>query len=159
MILGLVAFLLFAITAAGVHVAKEDKIVFEVIHHGLFIVVVIYAASVVTLAMLSLVTSHHWNRYERLDFEQWVECRDEFNSLRHRLDRMAPAQRLCNPGLILRYWTLIEVVRFHDLRYHFLHAHSLATHFRFAVRARAQRTLTATPLTAALPARPRRRRT
>lgn len=155
MILGLVAFLLFAITAAGVHVAKEDKIVFEVIHHGLFIVVVIYAASVVTLAVLSLVTSHHWNRYERLGFEQWVECRDEFNDLRERLERMPAMQRLCNPRLHLRYWTLIEVVRFHDLRYHFLHANSLATHFRFAVRRRARASQPAGPaLTPARPCRP-----
>lgn len=130
---GIVAFALFAVTAADTDLlSSSSKHVFEQVHNSLFVVALLYATSVLLLARLSLRTSHRWSHIERLDFERWRVMRDEFQQLAPRFRHHLLAS-LRHPMQWWRMHSLLEIVKFHELRYLFLRANSLTNAFKFAM--------------------------
>ena len=144
MILGVVAFGLFVIESSEiVHISDDDKHVFEEVHLTLFLVAVIYGLMIVAVVKFSYQTDRVWNHYESLQTVtgQWQEIRENFERLAEEVgvtgeESFALLPTICRfvrrPWSWMNYKRLLEHVRFHELRQHFIRANHMPRNFAFA---------------------------
>lgn len=133
MILGVVAFGIFAIEQAGFHISLTAKHNFEIIHMSLFIVAVLYALLVVVLLILSRRLFRKWNDTEALEFAHYQAVVDEKNRLKEELKPLSACSRVfCARSASSRYLVLLAVVRYHELRLRFIADNELKEDFKFA---------------------------
>eukprot|EP00164_Ancoracysta_twista_P007844 GFYU01011220.1.p1 GENE.GFYU01011220.1~~GFYU01011220.1.p1 ORF type:complete len:866 (-),score=275.98 GFYU01011220.1:39-2636(-) len=131
-ILGIIAFSLFLIEIGGGGITPDEKHTFETIHIAVFLVTILYLLTVVMLMANSIVISRKWNRFEEKEFSQWIKYKKEFDDLRAQRAQMSWLGFHVNIPFYRHYQNILEHVRFHDLRCHFLISNHLDNHFNFA---------------------------
>jgi len=147
MILGLVAFALFVVESSDlVTISEEDKHVFEEVHFTLFLVAVVYGLMIVAVAYFSYSIDRTWNHYEAMQTVsgQWLEIRENFEALSRRIGAPTAGEEenanffkhtwrfFFHPLSWMNYKMLLEHVRFHELRAHFIRANHMPQNFAFA---------------------------
>jgi len=98
----------------------------------LFLVAIVHALMVVVLVFLSMRISKRWERIEAYDFRHWREAKEAKLELSTRMSsRPCLARLLCGWSDSIEYSRLLELVRFHELKWRFLRNNHLPPHFHF----------------------------
>ena len=123
--------------------SEDDAHTFEAVHFTIFLVAAFYAFFVTILVVLSHGISRKWDKIEELDATHWKELKVTFDRLTAELgiDRgalssewfeLANVQYLVRaPQRWARYRHVMEHVRYHELRHHFIRANHLPRNFDF----------------------------
>ncbi|KAA0167467.1 hypothetical protein FNF31_00906 [Cafeteria roenbergensis] len=131
-VVGIVAFLLFVIDMTTDGISPTQRHSFETVHMTLFLVAIVHAIVVVTLVFLSMRISKRWERIEAHDFRHWREAKEEKFALSARIaSRPCLLRVFCGAADALQYSLLLELVRFHELKWRFLRNNHLPPHFHF----------------------------
>lgn len=100
----------------------------------LFLVAIAHAVVVVVFVVLSIRISKNWERIENYDFKHWKKAKQQKIVLSDRLSRTSCLGRLfCGCSDSLEYARLLELVRFHELKWRFLRNNHLPPHFHFTI--------------------------
>lgn len=132
MILGILSFILFLIESSAVHLEKDDKHLFEVVHMTIFLVVVGYIIISFSLMGLSVYLSRIWYDLEKDDLQEYISIKTQFDLL-EKQRKSYPAWRwYLNLPKVLEHQRLSDQIAFHHMRLHFLHSNHLDSDFSFA---------------------------
>jgi hypothetical protein len=140
-ILGLVAFILFAIDGSGLFdIDANSSHFFEIIHMGLFLVSVLYAVFIGAVVLLSKQVGRQWQIYEDLEFRRYRDLKRQYLLLSEKLGadvNDVPAlskhvlMAIRHPRLWNRWRELAQHVSFHELRTHFIVSNHIPENFHF----------------------------
>jgi hypothetical protein len=105
----------------------------QAVHLTLFFVAIVHAVTVVLLVLLSVRISKHWEGIESRDFLHWRDAKERKIELSAQLSRTPWWLKAlcCTIRESLEYNRLLELVRFHELKWRFLRSNHLPPHFHF----------------------------
>jgi hypothetical protein len=112
---------------------------FATAHFALFATAIIYSLSLVVVAFISFNISSNWQVAENMELDHYVEVRHAFETLRSDLNIQLTSEThsvrrriylfFNHPVKYRQYNLLLEQVRFHKLRAHFVKSNNLPKDF------------------------------
>lgn len=118
--------------------ADDTKMTFEVAHIFIFLFAVFHTFVVGCAVHMSLSLSKRWKRMERMDLIKYLEHKDKYRKLTHRIEKYSSifwrrlGWWLSRPSRLLKYSKVHETMAFHDIRYQFIYYRNLQPDFRFS---------------------------
>lgn len=138
-ILGIVEFGIFLLFKFDPDFSLDVEKQFATAHFALFATAIIYSLSLVVVAFISFNISSNWQVAENMELDHYVEVRHAFETLRSDLNIQLTSEThsvrrriylfFNHPVKYRQYNLLLEQVRFHKLRAHFVKSNNLPKDF------------------------------
>lgn len=138
--LGVVEFMVFLVHEIYPEFPLDVERQFATAHFALFCTAIIYSINVFVIAYISFNISSRWKAAENMELDHYVEVRHAFEQLKKELaiESSAPSFNttvklaLTHPIKFRRYNLLLQQIRFHKLRAHFVRSNNLPKDFPMA---------------------------
>ncbi|GMI45119.1 hypothetical protein TrCOL_g10301 [Triparma columacea] len=137
--LGVVEFLVFLVHEIYPSFPLDVERQFATAHFALFATAIIYSIYVTLVAWISFNISGRWKEAEEMELDHYVEVRHAFEKLKTELSITSPPSLFHNLSLFFshpyssrRYHLLLQQIRFHKLRAHFVKSNNLPKDFPMA---------------------------